>query len=164
MPDDLSQEEKRGFKLALRIISRKSRTSLEIEEALTRKGIDRAAILKSISLLEELGYLNDQDYAYNYAVLKASEKLWGTKRIHVELKKKRLPESVISEALKRLKDEVSDEETLEKALKKKIASMHDLSDARDVRRLFNYLARHGFAGHLIIEKMKKLKMAVPHEF
>ena len=163
MPDELNQEEKKGFKLALRVLSRKSRTCREVAVALERKGLSGAAISKSIAMLEELGYLNDQHYAYNYAVLKASEKLWGSGRISAELRKKGLSEEIVDSALDRLWNEMSEEEILERALKKKIASMKHVSGEKDRRRLYGYLSRRGFPVHLIVEKMKDLKITVPYE-
>ncbi len=163
MRDGLNQEEKRGFTIALRVLSRKPRTKREVADALKKKEIGGATIHKIISLCEDLGYLDDQEYASLFALSRAVDNLWGRGKIKAELIKKGISREMIDRALQRLTEETNEEELLEKAMKKKIASMKGVTMKRDIERLYRYLVQRGFSGAVIIAAMKNMNLSIPYE-
>ncbi len=163
MLNGLNQEEKKGFTIALRALSRKPRTKREVTDALKKKEISGAIIQKIIALCEDLGYLDDQEYASVFALSRAVDDLWGKEKIKAELMKKGIAREIIGRALQRLEEETNEEELVEKAMKKKIASMKSLTVKRDVDRLYRYLVQRGFPGSLVITAMKNMKISIPYE-
>lgn len=66
--------------LALRYLSRRSRTTMEMEAKLRDKGFDLDTVSVVIARLREIGYLNDIEYARQW-VTTSSHRSWGRYRL-----------------------------------------------------------------------------------
>ncbi|MEW5807685.1 MAG: regulatory protein RecX [Acidobacteriota bacterium] len=158
MPDEHNREVARALSLSLKTLSRKSRTRHEMVSILEKKGFSGDTISKSLAKLEDLGYIDDRNYAYNYAVSKATERLWGSRRIRVELGRRGISTEIVESILKRLKDEIDEESLLEKAIRKKLHLLRVDSSEKSYRRLYNYLMRRGFSASSVMERIRKWKV------
>ena len=143
------------------LISLKDRTKKEIRLKLEEKFRNKSAILQAIEKLEELGYLNDLNYAISYI----ESKTYGKNRISYNLFQKGIDRSTVEKAYLTLdegKEENIDDVKLEKLIDKnsrKINSSNsqDEKKLKEEQKLIQYLARQGFSLDKIFKKLKEYK-------
>ena len=143
------------------LISLKDRTKKEIRLKLEEKFRNKSAILQAIEKLEELGYLNDLNYAISYI----EGRTYGKNRISYNLFQKGIDRSTVEKAYLTLdeeKEENIDDVKLEKLIDKNSSKINS-SNSRDEKKLkeeqklIQYLARQGFSLDKIFKKLKEYK-------
>ena len=157
--DEISYEA--SLEKGIFLISLKDRTKKEIRLKLEEKFRNKSAILQAIEKLEELGYLNDLNYAISYI----ESKTYGKNRISYNLFQKGIDRSTVEKAYLTLdeeKEENIDDVKLEKLIDKNSSKINS-SNSRDEKKLeeeqklIQYLARQGFSLDKIFEKLKEYK-------
>jgi regulatory protein len=116
-----------------------------------------------ITRLKELGYVNDQTFAHSYAVSRLNLRAVGKSRVARELQGKKVARQTIESALDAIFDEVSEEELIERAIRKRIRTHGRPTDRASSKRMFDHLARLGFGYDLIIKKLRALKAEISDE-
>ena len=157
--DEISYEA--SLEKGIFLISLKDRTKKEIRLKLEEKFRNKSAILQAIEKLEELGYLNDLNYAISYI----ESKTYGKNRISYNLFQKGIDRSTVEKAYLTLdeeKEENIDDVKLEKLIDKnsrKINSSNsrDEKKLKEEQKLIQYLARQGFSLDKIFKKLKEYK-------
>ena len=157
--DEISYEA--SLEKGIFLISLKDRTKKEIRLKLEEKFRNKSAILQAIEKLEELGYLNDLNYAISYI----ESKTYGKNRISYNLFQKGIDRSTVEKAyliLYEEKEENIDDVKLEKLIDKnsrKINSSNsrDEKKLKEEQKLIQYLARQGFSLDKIFKKLKEYK-------
>ncbi len=137
--------------VGLRYLSVRPRSRRETERRLRRDRIDRAAIQHALERLAALGYLDDAQFAASFARDRIRLRPCGTRRMQSDL----LARGVSREDADRgIREAMAEEGATEEALLERVATARarrltgaDPSKAR--RRLFDYLARRGFAASRI---------------
>ena len=120
------------------ILSRKPATRHEIVLKLREKGYDDAVISVAVGELEELGYINDYDYAcLDYA----AEKCYGEKKIRYELANKGVDPYIIEDVL--VEKSCPDSESLAELIYNKYGSV-DMQDIKVKQRVSRFLLSRGF--------------------
>jgi len=76
---------------ALRYLLYRGRSIKEVQTRLAEKGFDSAIIKKIVDRFTDLGYLNDKDFARQWARSLAVSRLWGDRKIEASLLKKESP-------------------------------------------------------------------------
>ena len=157
--DEISYEA--SLEKGIFLISLKDRTKKEIRLKLEEKFRNKSAILQAIEKLEELGYLNDLNYAISYI----ESKTYGKNRISYNLFQKGIDRSTVEKAYLTLdeeKEENIDDVKLGKLIDKnsrKINSSNsrDEKKLKEEQKLIQYLARQGFSLDKIFKKLKEYK-------
>ena len=157
--DEISYEA--SLEKGIFLISLKDRTKKEIRLKLEEKFRNKSAILQAIEKLEELGYLNDLNYAISYI----EGRTYGKNRISYNLFQKGIDRSTVEKAYLTLdeeKEENIDDVKLEKLIDKnsrKINSSNsrDEKKLKEEQKLIQYLARQGFSLDKIFKKLKEYK-------
>ena len=157
--DEISYEA--SLEKGIFLISLKDRTKKEVRLKLEEKFRNKSAILQAIEKLEELGYLNDLNYAISYI----EGRTYGKNRISYNLFQKGIDRSTVEKAYLTLdegKEENIDDEKLEKLIDKnsrKINSSNsqDEKKLKEEQKLIQYLARQGFSLDKIFKKLKEYK-------
>ena len=122
------------------ILSRKPATKKEITDKLREKGYDDPVISVAVNELEELGYINDYDYARLYMDY-AAEKCYGEKKIRYELENKGIDPFITEDVLaERSTPDISD---LAARIYARYGSV-DMQDIKVKQRVSRYLASRGF--------------------
>lgn len=133
----LSQDDK-IYGQALRYVAMRSHTTWEMQSYMERKGAPPALIEDTVAKLTDLGLLDDLKYAMSFAndrrLLRSSSK----RKITADLKAKRVPDSVIREAIG------SDPDEERQALDAMIIRKRRQSKYQDDQKLMQYLARQGY--------------------
>lgn len=159
---EASVREKAMDLLAARPLSRK-----ELTDKLTAKPRDRskepladAELANTVAdRLEELGYLNDQDYAHRVAEHYAA-KGCGPSRIKEELYRRDVPRAYWEEALDGLD---APDDVIDAFLQKKLRGA-DLTDPKSYKRAADALARRGFRWEDIKDGLRRYGGAMEEEF
>ncbi len=119
---------------------------------------DPADLEKVLDRLEELGLLNDTDYAYNFASSRIREKSWGPVRIYQALLRRKVPAHVVERTLERIRSETGERTLLETYLERYWRTRDRPRNRAELKRLIGHLSRRGYADELIIDALRR---AVP---
>ena len=143
---------------ALEALTRRARSTAELERWLAERDHAREHIELSIARLKELGYLDDAQYALAFARSRAMARGMSRRRIRSELVHRGVAREVIDAAIAEvMEDEGVDEHALvEAAALKKLRGMSKLEPDVRRRRLYAFLARRGYAADLVRETVAKL--------
>lgn len=157
--DEISYEA--SLEKGIFLISLKDRTKKELQLKLEEKYQNKVAVLRAIEKLEELGYLNDLNYAMSYI----ESKTYGKNRVSYNLFQKGVRKDIVEKAYLALdeeKEENVEDVKLEKMIEKKgkkvnINNERDEKKIKEEQKLIQYLARQGFSLDKIFKKVKEYK-------
>ena len=157
--DEISYEA--SLEKGIFLISLKDRTKKEIRLKLEEKFRKKSAILQAIEKLEELGYLNDLNYAISYI----EGRTYGKNRISYNLFQKGIDKVTVEKAYLTLDEEKEDnvdaiklEKLIEKNSKKiNISNEREEKKVKEEQKFIQYLARQGFSLDKIFKKLKEYK-------
>ena len=157
--DEISYEA--SLEKGIFLISLKDRTKKEIRLKLEEKFRNKSAILQAIEKLEELGYLNDLNYAISYI----EGRTYGKNRISYNLFQKEIDKVTVEKAYLTLDEEKEDnvddiklEKLIEKNSKKiNISNEREEKKVKEEQKFIQYLARQGFSLDKIFKKLKEYK-------
>ena len=157
--DEISYEA--SLEKGIFLISLKDRTKKEIRLKLEEKFRNKSAILQAIEKLEELGYLNDLNYAISYI----EGRTYGKNRISYNLFQKGIDKATVEKAYLTLDEEKEDnvdDIKVEKLIKKNskkinINNEREEKKIKEEQKLIQYLARQGFSLDKIFKKLKEYK-------
>lgn len=160
-PRTATEERKRTFDRAVKLLAAKPRSVAELRERLIRsRGVDKATVEEVISRLSEYGYLDDERFAFSYASLKVKQRPIGRRRLAQELKMKKVQASVADEALELVYAETREEDLIDRAIEKRLRIRGRPKNRIEAKSLFDHLLRLGFEYELVSERVRSL---VTHE-
>src|SRR5688572_22183105 len=156
-PRSATEERKRTFARAVKLLAAKPRSVAELRERLIRgRGVDKATVEEVISRLSEYGYLDDERFAFSYASLKVKQRPIGRRRLAQDLKMKKVQASVADEALELVYAETSEEDLLDRAIEKRLRIRGRPGNRVEAKKLFDHLLRQGFPFELVSERVRAL--------
>ena len=96
------------------------------------------------------GYLNEERFTQNFVLGKFRQKQWGRLRLRQELKRRKIGDKLIGEALQQIEEEY--ETVFEALVQKRLAQLKGEKDKyRKRKKLADYLAYRGWEGEMIYE-------------
>ncbi len=151
----------RTFDRALRLLAYKPRTVAEMRVRLLEKDwAEEAVVDQVVARLEELGYLNDEEFAANFANSRLTTKPIGRTRLRRDLQRKKLPAQVVEQSLNEAYEQQSEEELIQRAIKKRLRLKGPPETREEAKKLFDYLMRRGFSYDLIARKVREASQSV----
>jgi regulatory protein len=129
------------------------RCSAEVIQKLRDWGIDETRIPKIIASLTEDKFLNDRRYAESFVSSKFRLKHWGRNKIAYELRGKKIPYELISDALENI-DEEEYATTLKSLIAKKSKEVKDSDPYRKKQKVARFLISKGFESELVFANLK----------
>lgn len=129
------------------------RAQQEVRDKLYEWGMWPDAVESIISELIVQGYLNEARFATAFAGGKFRIKKWGRVKIKMELKKRRVPDNLIRDALKTI-DEREYAKTLQQLLEQKSREVKEKHPLKKQQKVMRYLASKGFEQDLIWDLFK----------
>ena len=149
---------------AYRILSIRSRSVEELKEKLKGKGFSESLIAQGVALLKERGYLNDGDFALEFARYLLRIRSFGIVSIVEELRRRGIPPGIIRGAVNVIKSEMDEMELLARSLHGRLRGMDPAKlDEKGKRRIVQYLYRKGFALGRIYEVLKMKSRETSHD-
>ena len=148
--DDVATAKQKAY----RLLSLRPHSEKELEKKLREKGFSAAVVKEALEKLRELKYLNDASFAGQWARNLAVNKLWGNKKIVLNLREKGVAAELINRAIDEVRREISEEEAVAVLIRKKAAKKKsNVFDIKEKQRIFQNLMGRGFPPGLILNKL-----------
>lgn len=152
----------RAKNTAYRFLAYRPRSRAEIIQKLQDKEFDDATIEAVLADLERLGYVNDRQFAGQWASGRVRLRGFGRRRIERELKKKGIGSEIIKQTLADVCGDQTEIETAKKTVERKLVSMKTLDRETRRRRLAGCLERRGFSFEVIRSVLKNTEAVCNH--
>ncbi|HTV06465.1 MAG TPA: regulatory protein RecX [Acidobacteriaceae bacterium] len=145
------------YEYAANALGRRMRTVAELSR-LMRSRVEpgetgKAKMDAVLARLKEYGYLNDADYAANYAKLRQENASFGKRRVRQDLAVKGIHAEVIAATLETAYQDVNEEELARRHLERK--GVRKPSNEKESARVMRMLVRAGFSSSAIYAILKK---------
>lgn len=137
-----ASDAQRAKEKALYLLEHRSHSKKELTDKIARTAASRQAAQAAADRMEELGLVNDRDYAARYARELFVRKRYGPMRVKQELKRKGIEQGLIEELLAQYDDEDAALENMRALLQKKYPAW--AREERERRRAFAALQRLGY--------------------
>jgi regulatory protein len=146
---DLNEKERtRARNAAYRLLTYRPRSHAELEQKLRERQFNEAVIEFVLADLERLGYVNDRQFAGQWAAGRLRLRGFGRRRIEQELRRKGIAHEVIREAINEAVPAEDEREAAVKAAEKKLRTMQSVGSDVRRRRLAGFLERKGFSSEI----------------
>jgi regulatory protein len=131
---------------AFRTLTYRDHSEAELRRKLQDKGFSGGEVEAVIEKLRRLGYLDDKRFAEQWAESAIRNGRGYGPRLRIELLRRGVPDSLITDVLAKLEDDYGEKETLAALAARKFSGFDPASaDDREKRRVINYLRRRGFS-------------------
>ena len=140
------------------LLAARARSRLELRRLLLRKGEPADAVDRVLDRLAGAGYLDDVEFARQFARAKALGSGMSRRRVQQELARRGIDRAVADAAIADVfaEESVNEIETVERLARMKRRALARLDDATRRRRLYGFLARRGFENAEIREVLNRL--------
>lgn len=150
MPVDSPEQ---ALQLALRYLSYRPRSELELRNYLRQKGCEPQVSAAVIAKLRSLNYLDDLSFAQIWVRSRLESRGYGPTRVEQELRLKGIDTKVIQETMQQSLQQTSEQDSARKILTKRFGGA-SLQDAKAQRRAAALLQRRGFSSKVIFDLLK----------
>lgn len=141
----LSSQKLEAKSRALNMLARQSYTASVLKKRLSEKSGMEAA-QQAVDRMEELGYINDEDYAYRYAKELFYKRRFAPKRIYQELYLKGIEKEICQNAIEELNYQEELFYNAEAVIEKKFPN---ITNEKEHRRAVALLERYGYSYDII---------------
>lgn len=147
-----------AFDRAASALGRRARSAHELERWLLQRGFERADVTDAVQRLEEIGAIDDSQFARAFARSRALGKGMSRRRLTQELARRGVDRAKADAAIAEVLQEESVDERalLEAAARKKLAILQGQEPETVKRRLYGYLARRGYGADDISAVLRAL--------
>lgn len=133
-----------GKKIAYRFLNYKPRTEKEIIKKLKENKISVKSIEKIISVLKDMKYINDNQFAKLYLEEKLANNPKGKRFIAIKLAEKGISKDVINNVIESRYSEEKEFEKAKDLLRKYLKKVRAKNDANKKQKCYRYLLSKGF--------------------
>ena len=140
---------KRAKNTAYRYLTIRPRSRVEVERKLQDREFPPDIVSSVIDHLIKLGYLNDEQFARQWAASRVRSRGFGRRRLEQELRSKGVSRDTIKETLGTLFEDGSEAEVARREADKKHRTLTRFEPAVRRRRLAGFLERKGFSSEII---------------
>ncbi|NTW57770.1 MAG: regulatory protein RecX [Nitrospirae bacterium] len=134
---------------AYRYLTIRPRSCVEVEQKLRDWNFPPDIVSSVIDHLIKLGYLNDEQFARQWAASRVRSRGFGRRRLEQELRNKGISRDTIKETLSTLFEDVPEAEVARKEAAKKLRTLTRFEPEVRRRRLAGFLERKGFSSEII---------------
>lgn len=155
--DELQQRDTYGKALAKAYdyLSRRPHARAELQKKLDAKDFDPELTGQVLDHLEDLGYVNDEEFARRWVMLRGASR--GPTLLRQELRRKGLDDTLIDRVLVEHREEHDDLTEAETLARKRYATMTDVPWEKVYARLTGYLGRRGYDYDVIRTVVDRIK-------
>ncbi len=140
---------------ALRLLSFKPRSILELENRLKLKKYDPALVQKVVMSLKAQGLLDDEKFAKLFANARIYSRPSGKRQLESELKEKGLSKETVQKTLNSLED-YDEKKAARDLVWSRSQKMTGISNEKKKSRLFGFLKRRGFSNDAIFSALTEI--------
>jgi regulatory protein len=150
------EEKQKAKNYVYYLLSRSSKTKKEIINKLREKEYNENIIKEVVKEAEDLGLINDEKYAFDFASDRLNFKKLGKILIKRQLLQKGLDEKIIDDALKKTFSNVDEFKVALELAKKRIKLYKKFDKGIIARRLQGFLIRRGYSFETVLNVIKNL--------
>ncbi len=142
----------KATRYAYRLLAVRPFSEKEFRTKLKGKGFDSDLVEEVTERFRELGYVNDESFARQWARALAVNRLWGNRRIEISLREKGISRELIPDAIALAREEITERTASLRLLEKKGKGQRiSPKDKKEKHRLMQNLMGKGFPPGLIFE-------------
>jgi len=154
---DLEKARRKTFDRAVNLLTYKPRSENELRQRLLEKDWTNAEIVEAVlAKLKEYNYLNDEQFAKEFAASRLRQKPIGKRVLRQKLALKRLDKETVDAALEKAFEDTPEEEIIERAIEKRLRIKGKPETREDSKKFYDYLLRQGFSYDLVSNKMREI--------
>ncbi len=142
---------------AYRYLTLRPRSRFEVEQKLCDREFPPDIIASVLSHLEQFGYLNDEEFARQWAASRVRTRGFGRRRIEHELRSKGVSAGIIRETVAALLEEAPEAEVARREAEKKLRTLSRFEPEVRKRRIAGHLERKGFPSDVIMSIVRMIK-------
>jgi len=140
---------------ALRLLSLRPRSVLELQKKLEEKKYDPKLIRKTIKWLKKEGFLNDKKFAKDWVSNRKNFHPMGKRRLSLELRKKEVSQKIIDSEISKIKNK--EEIKQAKDIAGRRAKLYkNLDKYKKREKIIAFLSRRGYSWDVIKEAIEKI--------
>jgi regulatory protein len=140
----------RAKQRALDYLAYKPRTEQEVRRKLEQEDVPPAVVEDVVARIKELGYLDDETYAHDYARNRFSNKQYGPERIRRELRERGIDRHLADAAVDDVFADADPVEVARAHAEKRWSRIDpDADPRRQKQKLYRYLKRRGFTSDTV---------------
>lgn len=143
----------RTYNKTLNLISTRLRSEYEVKEYLNKSDINDNDKQKIIENLKQIGLINDKAFAKAYTNDKINLSLDGPEKIAKNLKKQKIADEHIKEALNNIDEEII-KNHIDKIIEKKVKINQKDTITFLKQKILNYLIAQGYQREMIIQRLE----------
>ncbi len=155
--DPNEKELKRAKTVAYRYLTIRARSRAEVGRKLASRGFSQDIVRSVTEHLDRLGYLDDRQFARDWAASRMRTRGYGRLRIEQELRMRGVDREPAREALEGLFEETTEAEVAKREAEKRLRTMTGLAPDVRRRRLAGFLERRGFPSDVIREILASVR-------
>ncbi|MBA2737565.1 MAG: RecX family transcriptional regulator [Pyrinomonadaceae bacterium] len=154
---DVEKARRKTFDRAVNLLTYKPRSENELRQRLLEKDWTNAEIVEAVlAKLKEYNYLNDDQFAKEFAASRLRQKPIGKRVLRQKLALKRLDKETVDAALEKAFEDTPEEEIIERAIEKRLRIKGKPETREDSKKFYDYLLRQGFSYDLVSNKMREI--------
>ena len=154
---DADRARRKTFDRAVNLLTYKPRSIVELRTRLMEKEWTNSQIVEEvIQKLESYGYLNDGQFAKDFAASQLRGKPIGKRVLKQKLAMKKLDKETVERAIEATFEETPEAEVIERAIAKRLRLKGKPETREDTKKFYDYLLRQGFSYDLVSSKMREL--------
>ncbi|HSQ78566.1 MAG TPA: regulatory protein RecX [Nitrospirota bacterium] len=152
----IEKELNRARNTAYRLLTYRARSRKELEEKLKDREFGDAVIEVVVAGLTRLGYVNDREFARQWAAGRIRLRGFGKRRIEQELRNKGISRDVIQETLREVFEGAPEVDIAQQEAEKKLRSLTRFPHEVRRRRIAGHLERRGFSTETIYDVLRRV--------
>ena len=154
---DAERARRKTFDRAVNLLAYKPRSVVELRTRLMEKEWTNSEIVEEVLLkLEGYGYVNDGQFARDYAASQLRGKPIGKRVLQQKLTMKKLDKETVAAAIEQVFEETPEAEVIERAIAKRLRLKGKPETREDAKKFYDYLLRQGFSYDLVSSKMREI--------
>jgi regulatory protein len=146
----------RARNTAYRLLTYRARSRKELEEKLKDREFGAEIIESVVADLTRLGYVNDREFARQWAAGRVRMRGFGGRRIEQELRNKGISRDVIQQTLSEVFEGAPEADIAQQEAEKKLRSLTRFAPEVRRRRLAGHLERRGFPSETIYAVLRRV--------
>ena len=140
---------------ALGMVARRSLTRKELKDRLKKFESNTEIVLEIVDEFESKGFIDEAGIIEEKILLGKESKLYGRRRIKLELMRRGLQPEIIDDSIEQLFPLDDEIDVAFKFAIRKLNSMGDVKGIKRYRRIASALQRRGFQGELISRTLER---------
>ncbi|MDQ2746618.1 MAG: RecX family transcriptional regulator [Acidobacteriota bacterium] len=154
---NVERASQKTFDRAVNLLAYKPRSVVELRTRLMEKEWTNSQIVEEVIVkLEGYGYLNDGQFAKDFAASQLRGKPIGRRVLQQKLAMKKLDKETVAAALEATFEATPESEIIERAIAKRLRLKGKPETREDSKKFYGYLLRQGFSYDLVSSKMREL--------